>query len=166
MLPQVPVTKPFHYSTTYKLDKSHFSETYDESSTIGHSKSDYYKSITILLLGAITLFFTTINPYIAWFFVAWGMLEALSIRFHKPWWLARQMISQSANSELTLTIDEGGVKVKSFYVDSAIGWDDLTDIKATQKGWLLHHKNGRTYLSNRCLSEAAKQFIGTKSKQT
>lgn len=158
------MTAPFYYSTTYVLDKSHFSETYDESSTKKNSRAGYIKSITLAFLGLAILLFTEINPYIAWFIVALGGVEALSIRFQKSWWLARQMISRAANNELTLTIDEDNIRSQSSNIESTILWADITQIDQTQQGWLLHHPAGKTYLSNRCLSDEAKQFISAKAE--
>ncbi len=154
---------PFSYKTTYTLDKSHFSETFDESVVPDNSMKAYAKSAGFVLLGLIlVVFFTEVSPYIAWFVVALGALEACSVRFRKPWWLARQMISRAANTELTLTIDEVGVQTKSLHVESELSWDNVTEIEQTQRGWLLHHARGKNYLSGRCLTEEAQGFIRQK----
>lgn len=153
------MTNPFNYSTTYVLDKSHFSETFDASVPVNNSKSIYTKSIVMGLAGAVVLIFTDINAYIAWFIVALGAVEALSVRFRKPWWLARQMISKAANTRLTLTINDEGVSTESFHVTSKILWADISKIEATDQGWLLHTPKGKSYLSNRCLSEEAQAFV-------
>ncbi|MFQ3236608.1 MAG: hypothetical protein ACI9C4_002181 [Paraglaciecola sp.] len=157
------MTTPFSYSTTYKLDKSHFSETFDESITADNAKRVYFKSVVLAVLGMALLFFTEITPYAAWFIVALAAVEVLSIRFRKSWWLARQLISKAANSELTLTVDENGVSSKSFYVESKISWADVKKIEQTAQGWLLYHAGGKNYVSGRCLSEAAKEFISAQA---
>jgi hypothetical protein len=158
------MTTPFSYSTTYILDKSHFSETFDESVTPSNSKNVYFKAIALGLLGLAILLFTEVSPYGAWFIVALGALEALSIRFRKSWWLARQLMSKAASTELTLTIDENGVSSKSFHVKSNISWDDVTKIEQTNQGWLLFHAGGKNYLSGRCLSEAANDYISAQAR--
>ena len=157
------MNSPFNYSTTYKLDKSHFSETFDESVSGAPTLKDYHKAITSVVLGLLLLMFSDFNPYVAWFLIAIGVVDALSVYYKKPWWLARQMLSRAANNELTLTIDDEGVKSKSHYVDSKILWSDLTSIEKTQQGWLLHLASGKSYLSNRCLSEEAMAFITSKA---
>jgi hypothetical protein len=157
------MTPPFSYSTTYTLDKSHFSETFDESITVDNAKTVYFKAIILALLGLAMLLFTQITPYIAWFIIAMGALEVFSIRFKRSWWLTRQLISKAANSELTLTINENGVSSKSFYVESEILWADVRKIEQTDQGWLLYHSAGKSYLSGRCLSEAAKDFISAQA---
>jgi|TARA_B110000914_G_C15422496_1_gene427295 hypothetical protein len=157
------MTTPFYYATTYILDKSHFSETFDESVTLDHTKTVYFKSIVLAVFGLAILLFTVVNPYAAWFIVALGAIEALSIRFRKSWWLARQLISKAANADVKLTIDDKGVSSKSFYVESNISWADITKIEQTAQGWLLYHCAGKNYLSARCLSEAAVAFINTQA---
>ncbi|MCW8092709.1 YcxB family protein [Alteromonas sp. ASW11-130] len=150
---------PFSYTTKYKLDRSHFAETFDESFVEQNFMQRYFKAIVLLLIGAAMLLFTEITAYLSWFFVALGALEAVSVRFRRPWWLTRQMMSRAANSELSLTIDEEGLKTTSAYVEYVIHWPDVTRIDSTTKGFVIHHQKGRTYLSNRCLSAAAQQFI-------
>ena len=150
---------PFSYSFSYILDKSHFSETFDESVIIDNSKTVYFKSMVLALFGLAVLLFTPVNAYAAWFIVALGALEALSIRFKKSWWLARQLISKAANAEITLTIDDKEVCSKSFYVESKISWTEINKIEQTKQGWLLYHSGGKNYISGRCLSEQANEFI-------
>lgn len=156
---------PFSYSTSYVLDKSHFSETYDESVPIDNSGRRYQKSVVLSLVGLALLYTPEISAYFAWFFIGLGIVDGLSVRFQKPWWLARQMLSRAANSELTLRIDEEGVKSHSFYVDSAMLWTDVTNIEQTQRGWLLTVNSGKTYMSNRCLSEEAISYLADKMRQ-
>lgn len=157
------MTAPFLYSSTYTLDKSHFSETYDASAPADNAKKIYMIAIALGLFGLALLIFSEINPYAAWFIIALGALEAFSLRFKRPWWIARQMISKAANTELTLQIDDGGVSSKSIHVESKITWAEVSNIEATTQGWLLYHAGGKNYVSGRCLSEEAKEFIKAKA---
>ncbi|WP_340676701.1 YcxB family protein [Paraglaciecola sp.] len=157
------MTVPFSYSTTYTLDKSHYSETYEASTPVDNSKKVYLLAILLALLGLAILLFTEINPYAAWFMIALGALEVFSLRFRKSWWLARQLISKAANTELTLTIDDEGVSSQSIHIESEILWSDITKIEKTAQGWLLYHAGGKNYLSNRCLSAPAIEFIHAKA---
>lgn len=159
------MTTPFTYSTTYILDKSHYSETFDESVTLDNSKKIYLKAVLFTLVGLAILNFSQIHPYIAWFVIALGALEILSIRFRKSWWLARQLISKAANTELTLTVNEQGVSTQSYSLESNILWTDINKIEQTKQGWLLYHTGGKNYLSSRCLSEAANEFIQAKANK-
>jgi hypothetical protein len=157
------MTTPFSYSTTYTLDKIHYSETYDASKLVDNSKKIYLVAITLALLGLAILLFTEINPYAAWFLIALGALEVFSLRFRKPWWLARQLISKAASTELTLNINEEGIRSKSIHVESAILWADVSNIEQTSQGWLLYHTGGKNYVSGRCLSEQANEYIRAKA---
>ncbi len=153
------MTTPFYYCTTYVLDKAHFSETFDESSSLKIPITAYLKATGLILLGFAFLYFTELNRYVAWFIVVLGVVDALSVYFRKPWWLARQLISEAANTELTLSIDDNAVSSKSISVESKILWADVIKIEQTKQGWLLYHRAGKSYLSSRCLSEAANEFI-------
>jgi hypothetical protein len=155
----------FSYSNTYILDKTHFNECFEESVDIDRSKTRFFKSSILCVFGLGILLFTNVNPYAAWFIVALGLLEALSIHYRQPWWVARQMLSKAAKGEVTITLDEKGLMSKSFYVDSLILWSDISAIKKTNQGWLLFHSLGKNYLSNRCLSDSAKDFIAVKAEK-
>ncbi|NTS78003.1 YcxB family protein [Catenovulum sp. SM1970] len=153
----------FTYTTRYKLDKSHFSETYDESVPANHSFSKYKKSLILAVIGIALLYLTDHSPYFAWFMIGLAAVDALSVRFDKAWWLTRQMISKAANNELTLTINEDGVHSQSIYVNSKISWEDIVKVEQTKQGWLLHLTKGKTYLSNRCLSDEVIEFLTAKA---
>ena len=159
------MTTPFSYSKSYILDKSHYSETFDESVIVDTSKTVYFKSGVLAIFGLTILLFTNVNPYAAWFIVALGALEALSIRFKKPWWLARQMMSKAANAEMTLTINEKKITSKSFYVNHVILWSEVRKLEPTTQGWLVIHSLGRNYISNRCLSDEATAFLQQPAEQ-
>ncbi|WP_345798866.1 YcxB family protein [Aliiglaciecola sp. CAU 1673] len=153
----------FSYSTTYVLDKGHFSETYDESNTPKPARQAYLKGIVLAALGIAILSLMENSGYLGGFIIALAGVEALSVRFHKAWWLARQMISRAANNELTLSIDESAVTVKSAYVDSKLAWSEITKFEKTAQGWLLYHGKGKYYLSDRCLSNDAQLFLQGKA---
>ena len=157
------MNEPFSYSTTYELDKNHFSETYDETCIIDKSLKGYTKTFILGFVGTAILM-TEINAYIAWFIITLAAVEALNVRFHKPWWMARQMISRAANHKVTLTIDEAGVHSQSHYVNGSILWRDISKIEQTRQGWLLHHAGGRNYLSGKCLSDEANSFVAAKTR--
>lgn len=158
------MTTAFTYSTTYLLDKSHYIETYEASVPADNSKKVYLIAILLALVGLAVLMLTEINAFVAWFIIALGGLEVFSIRFKKPWWLARQLISKAANTELTLTIDEHGISSKSIHVKSVLPWSDVSQIEPTSQGWLLYHNGSKNYLSGRCLSEAATEFVNRKAE--
>lgn len=164
------MTTPFTYSTSYMLDKSHFIETYDASASASNAKRTYIIAIFLAISGLVMLNFTEIDPYVAWFIIALGGLEVFSLRFKKSWWLARQLISKAANTELTLTIDDTGVSSKSIHIESTIPWAEISKIEPApghpSPGWLLYYKGHKNYLSGRCLSEQAQEFVNAQAALT
>jgi len=155
------MTKHFTYTTRFILDKKHFNECYQESTTLVLNAKAFFKSGVLILFGFILLF-TEVNAYAAWFIVALGMLEAISLYYHQPWWVMRQMMSRASSSDVTLTIDETGVLNESFYHKSKILWLDLTEIKETKHGFILLFQGGKSYLSKHTLSLEAQAFITEK----
>ena len=153
------MNSPFSYSTTFVLDKAHFNECFTGSVTVKHSLAAYSKAIVFLLFGMLLSLFTDINQYAAWFLVGLGFVEALAVYYQQPWWVARQMLSRAAHSEVTLTLDEVGIHSHSFYINSTILWPDVSVLTVTEKGLLLKHGKGKSYISGACLSEQARVFL-------
>ena len=149
----------FAYSTTFTLDKTYFAECYQESVTINHSWQSYAKAIFFTLFGAFLVLLTEINAYVAWFLFALGIVEALSVYYQKPWWVARQMLSKASKSEVTLTINEQGIKSHSFYIDETILWSDISAVEKTTQGWVVQHAKGKNYLSSAFLSDKVTAFF-------
>ena len=154
---------PFSFSTSFKLDKAHFSECYAESVNGDYSYRAYFKASFLAFFGACLVLFSDINPYAAWFVFSLGILEALSVYYQKPWWVIRQMLSKASNSEINLIIDDQGITIKSFYVNQCILWTDISQLQATEKGWIVQYTQGRNYLSNSCLSEQAIEYLSQRS---
>jgi hypothetical protein len=154
------------FTSKFILDKPYFNECYSESSTLELSAKTFLKSGVLMLFGLIILLFTPVNAYAAWFVVALGILEALSLYYSQPWWVVRQMLSKASNSEVTLTIDEQGVLSESFYHTGRILWQDVTTITETSLGYVLHFKagknTGKSYLSKSHLSNDAQSYIQMK----
>ncbi|AQS39701.1 hypothetical protein Sps_04616 [Shewanella psychrophila] len=156
------MNSPFSYTTQYILDKPHFSECFDESVTIDTSWRAYTKAIGFFFIG-IALLLTGMNAYASWFVIGLGVLEGGNVKFKKTWWLWRQMMSKAAGNEVMLTIDEQGVSSHSFYVKSQILWTDVSEIVTTDRGFLIKHPTGTSYVSKQVLDEAALAFICSKA---
>ncbi|QFU21565.1 YcxB family protein [Shewanella eurypsychrophilus] len=154
------MTVPFSFKTEYLLDKAHFSECFDESVTLDTSLKAYTKAIGFFFIG-VALLLTGMNAFASFFVIGLGVLEALNIKFKKTWWLWRQMMSKAAGNNVTLTVDEQGISTDSFYVKSEILWCDVSEIKSTQRGFLIKH-SGTSYISKQVLNEEAISFITSK----
>ncbi|MEI6859051.1 MAG: YcxB family protein [Shewanella sp.] len=155
------MSSPFSYTTQYILNKPHFNECFDESVTIDRSWRSYIKAIGFFFVGVVLLL-TGINAYASWFVIGLGVLEAGNVKFKKTWWLWRQMISKAAGNEVILTLDEQGISSHSFYVNSKILWINVSEIKATDKGFLIKHPSGTSYVSKQVLNETALAFVNSK----
>jgi hypothetical protein len=158
------MTNPFSYQTTFILDKSHFSECFDESVQEQPFMRLYGKGAFLLAAGAGLVLFSELNPYAAWFIFSLGILELLSTKYRKAWWVARQMLSKVAKAEVNLEITEKSIHIWSFYNDIEMFFSDIELITPTHKGWLVSHHSIRHYLTNRCLSESAQAFLKAKSE--
>ena len=161
------------FSASFTLDKAHYSECYTQSSTLAHDKKTYFKANILTVFGLIVLLFTPVNPYAAWFVIACGILETLSVYYHKPWWVMRQMLSKASGSEVKLNIDEQGILTESFHINSRILWADVTLITETELGLVIFFCLGKSltgkdiasksYISKSCLTNEAIAFINNKS---
>jgi len=157
------MTQPFNYQTTFILDKSHFSECYDESVQVQAFATLYRKGALLIAVGAGLVLFSELNPYAAWFIFSLGVLEIISNRYKKPWWVTRQMLSKVAKAEVSLEINAEGLHISSFYHDNKMHFNDIELLTPTENGWLITHKSVRHYISNRCLNEPAKELFKAKS---
>lgn len=158
------MTDNFSYTTQFVLDKKYYRECFDESMLSDFSWRSYAKAIFFMAFGGVLVLFTHIEPYAAWFIFALGIVEALSVYYQKPWWVTRQMLSKESKSEVTLTINEHSISSHSFYTENVISWSDVTELTNTQKGWLVVHNKGKSYLSASVLSDDAINYLNEKSQ--
>jgi len=167
------ITENTSFSSRFTLDKAHYTECYTQSSTLEHNRKTYFKANVLTVFGLIILLFTPVNPYAAWFVIALGILESVSVYYHQPWWVLRQMMSKASGSEVTLTIDEQGILTESFHINNRILWTDVTLVSETELGFVIHFSLGKTvtgkdiasksYISKGCLSDEAVTFVAQKS---
>ncbi|MGX9460790.1 YcxB family protein [Shewanella sp. A14] len=165
------MSQAFSYTTEYVLDKSYFEECYQQSITVNPSAKRFLKTAIFALIGLVVLMIDSISQttistketyYLGYFFIGLAVVEFLSIRFNKTWWLWRQMISKAAGEKVSLTIDEKGINSLSPHVNQQILWTDIYRITQTDAGFLIALKQSTTYLSKRCLNQQAIDFIAQK----
>lgn len=161
---RINMTEDFSYTITFVLDKAYYTQCYQQTVVIDHSWRAYAKAIFFIVFGAVLVLFTPINSYVAWFIFALGLVEALSVYYQQPWWVARQLLTKAANNEVTLTIDKQGIHSHSFYVDSMIAWSDITRLEQDTQGWLVQHSKGKNYLPQRLLSPEASGYLSVKAE--
>jgi len=167
------MTQSSSFTARFTLDKAHYNECYSQSSTLEHNRKTYFKANVLTVFGLVILLATPVNPYAAWFVIALGILETVSVYYHQPWWVIRQMLSKASGSEVSLTLDEQGILTESFHINNRILWADVTSIIDTELGFVICFSLGKTamgkeiasksYISKSCLSAEAIAYITQKS---
>ena len=162
------MSQAFSYTAEYILDKSYFEECYQQSVNPSPSPKRFIKTSLFALIGLAILMFDSISPtamstketyYLGYFFIGLAVVEFLSIRFNKTWWLWRQMMSKAAGEHVNLTIDDNGINSQSLHVNQLILWTDIYRITETDVGLLIKLQKTTTYLSQRCLDKNAIDFM-------
>ncbi|MDO6427168.1 YcxB family protein [Thalassotalea sp. 1_MG-2023] len=152
------------FQTQYKLDKAYYTECFEQSSQQEQGWQKYRKAMMLSGIGAILILLTDILPYAAWFLFILGVVEALSVKYKKPWWITRQMWSQAANNTVHLTVDHRGFTTTLTGVKQHTAWQDINNIKMTEKGWVLETDKGKQYLSSQSLSPEVSTVLAEKAK--
>lgn len=158
------MTTEYSYTTKFKLDKAHLEECFDQSVVVNNSIMAYIRGFSGLMFGIVLLYLQVTVDYISWFVISLGIIELCSTYYRKSWWLLRQMIGKSINSEVTLIIDQQGVTTESIHVNSVLEWHKVSAVEKTELGLILRHSYGLNYLSNSYLSDEAIDFILSKDK--
>jgi hypothetical protein len=148
----------FNESVTFKLDKQHFQECFEQSSAPTQTK-DYQKANILFVIGSILFILSPAMWHASLFIVALAFVEFLSIRYKKAWWVWRQQLSKAANNSVSIRIDEHGITTTSQYVNQQILWCDIKSLKKTTKGILVSHQGGMSYLSDAHFSKEAIAYI-------
>ena len=158
---------PDHNSSTdqgsyYILNREYFTECFDESADTTNSLKKYSKAIILVILASV-FFAAEFEAYVAWFLLALGAVELLSIRYKRSWWVARQMISRRAGSRINIRIDDQGIYSDSAHHQQSILWNEIDELKSTEKGFIIIHKGGTNYLSRKGLGKDYLDLVIEKS---
>lgn len=137
------------FKTQFTLSREYLAECFDQSLPHGkNAKPNYLFPVLLLAAGSGSLIFTEQPKVLGYLLVALGILELLHIRFRRVWWLARQMLGKSANTEVALTVDETGITTKSAHTQTTLLWEDIERVIETDLGLILVTKSGgQQYLS-------------------
>jgi hypothetical protein len=150
-------------TNAYILNREYFSECFDESVDKAANPKPYSKAIILLIMAGV-LFVTKAEAYAAWFLLCLGGLELLSIRYKRSWWITRQMLSRVAGKTVNIRIDDQGIFTESPQQQQALLWKDITEIKCTEKGFVVVHSSGNNYLSKSGLDEGALALLVIKAQ--
>jgi hypothetical protein len=137
------------YNTQFTLSRDYLAECFDQSLPYGKSaKPNFLFPALLFASGVGVLVFTEQSKFLGFMLIALAVLELIHIRFRRAWWLARQMWGRSANSEVTLSVDEEGVRTQNPYTQTALLWVDIERVIETDLGLILVAKQGdQQYLS-------------------
>lgn len=153
------MSERYSYQAKITLDKAHLTECYQQSVAVDHSIMRYKRAIISLVFGLSLLIFELVTDYIGFFVLCLGVLEVFSIHYHQTWWLWRQMLGKSYNSEVTMLIDEKGIHNQSIHVEQSMLWEDVNEIEKTPLGIIIRHSKGVNYLSESSLDDEAIEYV-------
>ena len=145
------------------LDRDYFTECFEQSANTTTNFATFRLAILFFVMAAVFFMLET-KAVAAWFLLALGAVELLSIRYKRGWWVARQMISRAAGSTVNLRIDEQGIFTESTHNQLSIHWEDIVEIKATEKGFVIVHVKGVNYLSKKGLGDEVLGLLNEKVK--
>jgi len=153
------------HTSHYILNREYFSECFDQSANTTTSLKTYRQAILFSIMAGL-FFVMEIEPYLVWFLICLSVVELLSIRYKRGWWIARQMLSRAADSKVNLKIDDQGIFTDSAYHQQAWLWNDITDITSTDKGFVVTYNGGTSYVSRSGLDEGVLAVLSAKAKLT
>ena len=150
-----------NYSTSFILDRAHLTECYDQSLPHSPKKRLRFEFIVATLGAGIALLaYSDVAGFFPSLLIGLGVLELLSFYFRRPWWLARQLLSRSANCKVLLSVDEKGVNSHTPLGETVIAWSDIKTIIDTPKGIILEHQQGgQSYLSKLVLNDEVLAYM-------
>ena len=152
-----------NFEHKFILDREHFTECFEQSEFLRpQGLKRYTKAIIMFALG----FFISaaniekLSGHLGYFFYILGVVEILSVRFARGWWVTRQMFSKASGSEVTLTLSQEGIQTKSDFVDSFLTWSDIERSQTTDKGIIVFIRSGgNSYISRSVLNDESYQFL-------
>ena len=152
------------FETHFHLNREHYAECFDQSMALKAAQKPRWAFIVgSIITGLFFLFLTEVQGLLAWFFFAIAILEYVSFKYRRAWWLTRQMISKNAGNKVTLIFDEQGIENKSVYINSQLAWQSIKSYQETEAGFMLNlQQGGQQYLSKSCLDETLQGYILSK----
>ena len=154
-----------HFESEFILNRQHLEECYDQSLPFTTNHTPRLKLMTVLVVTAVLiLLLGEQQNVLAFFLLALALLEFISFRYRRAWWLTRQVWSRNSGNTIKLIIDDKGIKTESLYNNSQLLWPDIIKVDETEKGLMLTLKHGATnYLSKAHLNEQVITFIKQQS---
>ena len=148
----------FSFETTFQLNKAFYHECFEQSANKTAGIKAYTKALVLLILGFATSAIGQLG-HLSMFIIVLSIVEAMSVYWQQTWWVWRQLIAKESNSEVSLTIDDEGIKTNTPYHQLTLTWSIIHQITLTEKGCIFHYDKGRYYLSFSHLNVEAVNFV-------
>lgn len=150
-----------HFETEFILNRQHLEECYDQSLPFTKKRTPRFKIMTFLIIAAVLiLLLGEQQNTLAFFLLALALLELISFRYRRAWWLTRQIWSRNSGNRIKLIIDDKGIETQSLHNNNQLLWSDIAKVDETEKGLMLTlNKGGSNYLSKAKLNEQVIAFI-------
>lgn len=148
----------FSFETTFQLNKAFYHECFEQSANKTAGIKAYTKALVLLILGFATSAIGQLG-HLSMFIIVLSIVEAMSVYWQQTWWVWRQLIAKESNSEVSLTIDDEGIKTNTPYHQLTLTWSIIHQITLTEKGCIFHYDKGRYYLSFSHLNDEAVNFV-------
>lgn len=150
-----------HFKSEFILNRQHLEECYDQSAEFTKKRTPRYKFMTLLVIGALfILFFGGAQSSLGYFLIGLAVLEFISFRYRRAWWLMRQVWSRNSGNTIKLIIDDKGIQTQSLHNNSQLLWSDISQVNETARGLMLTLNNGTLhYLSKANLNAQVIDFI-------
>lgn len=152
-----------NFESKFTLDKDHYTECYEQSSSLRpQSLKRYFKAAMLVAFG---LFFYMvqiegISGHLGSFFFILAFVEVLSVVYARGWWVTRQLFSKASGGEVNLTLDTQGIHINSDYANQLLLWDEIESHTYTDKGIIVFPKmGGNSYLSKATLSSEGWEYL-------
>lgn len=154
-----------HFESEFILNRQHLEECYDQSLPFTKNRTPRLKLMTFLVIAAVLiLLLGEQHNILAFFLLALALLEQISFRYRRAWWLTRQVWSRNSGNTIKLIIDDKGIETQSLYNNAQLLWSDVSKVDDTEKGLMLTLKNGGfNYLSKSNLNDLVIGFIKQQS---
>ncbi|WP_371189658.1 YcxB family protein [Thalassotalea maritima] len=151
------------FEHTFTLDREHFNECFEQSAMLrDQSWRRYTKAIILFALGFLIAAanIEKLSGHLGYFFYILAVVEILSVRFARGFWVTRQMFSKASGSDVNISFDDQGIEIYSDYVKKSLPWAEIDKTIMTEKGYIVFEKNGsNSYISRSILTADSEAFL-------
>jgi hypothetical protein len=153
------------HSIKLSLSRSYFSESYDAARRYGSRwlLVERVAGVAFTLLGIGLMAYTGGKAVLPFVLIAIGVVELLSNRIQKYFWLRRESSSKVADAEVRLVVDDEGIQTFGPFATSRMRWNGIEKVVRTPRGILVWPHTGiYIYLPESVAGKDTIDFIASK----